>query len=48
MSINGINNTITGKDLRINDSNLKYNMNHYITRFSSPNMEMKLIFKIKF
>nr|YP_009540862.1 RNA polymerase alpha subunit [Phacus inflexus]AYQ93309.1 RNA polymerase alpha subunit [Phacus inflexus] len=44
----GNNYIIEGKDIKINDPRLKYNINHYVTTILSPSLEMKLIFKIEF
>lgn len=39
---------VTGKHIRINDSRIKYNINHYLAEILSPTLEMKLVFKIQF
>lgn len=43
----GINYMVEGKDIKINDSRLRYNLNHYIAKILSSKVEIKLIFKIK-
>lgn len=47
IEVNKDNYVVKAKDMKINDSRFKYNLNHYLTSILSSKLEMKLIFKIK-